>query len=129
MPKILLAEGKQEVSSFNPAPSSYHDFDISYGDELYQIHRGGQKELGGALSIFDAREDIETLPTYSFRAITSGGTLAAEDFNRIARECLEQIAAAPPVDAVYIRGISVNRSRRDLLRKVRAFMRTVGLVM
>jgi len=101
MPKILLAEGKQEVSSFNPAPSGYDDFDISFGDELYPLHRGGQKELGGALSIFDARDDIETVPAYSFCAITSGGTLAAKDFNRIATEFLDSIKAAPPVDAVY----------------------------
>jgi len=101
MPKILIAEGKQEVSSFNPVSSHYHDFDISFGDEIFKIHRGGQKELGGALSVFDAHSDIDLVPTYSFRAITSGGMLAADDFNRIADEFLSSIKAAPPVDAVY----------------------------
>jgi len=101
MPKILIAEGKQEVSSFNPVPSHYHDFDVSFGNEIFGVHRGGQKELGGALSVFDARSDIELVPAYSFRAISSGGTLATADFNRIADEFVSRIKAAPPVDAVY----------------------------
>lgn len=101
MPKILLAECKQEVSSFNPVPSHYHDFDRSFGADILAFHRGGHKELGGALSVFDARGDIELVPTGSFRAITSGCTLAAADFNRIADELLRSIQAAPPVDAFY----------------------------
>ena len=101
MPKILIAEGKQEVSSFNPSPSHYNDFDVSFGDEILEIHRGGQKELGGALSVFDSRDDIDLVPTYSFRAITSGGTLAAADFNRIASEFLSSLKETPAVDAVY----------------------------
>ena len=101
MPKILLAEGKQEVSSFNPKPSGYDDFDIAFGNEIYPIHRGGEKKLGGALSVLDARNDIETVPAYGFRAITSGGTLAARGFYRIATEFLDSVKAALPVDAVY----------------------------
>ena len=101
MPRILIAECKQEVSSFNPVPSRYRDFDVSFGDDVLAVHRGGQKEIGGALSIFDARKDIELVPTYSARAITSGGTLIRADFNRIAAEFLAGIKAAPPVDAVY----------------------------
>lgn len=101
MTKILITEGKQEVSSFNPVPSHYHDFDVSFGEEIFDVHRGGHKEIGGALKIFEARSDIELVPTYSFRAITSGGTLQAADFNRIADEFLSAIRAAPPVDAAY----------------------------
>ena len=82
MIKILIAEGKQEVSSFNPVPSHYEDFDVSFGDQLMEVHRGGQKEVGGALSVFDSRSDIECVPAYSFRAISSGGTLAAAAFSR-----------------------------------------------
>ena len=36
------------------------------------------------------------------RAITSAGTLAAGDFARIARELLDAVRAAPPVDAAYL---------------------------
>ena len=40
MPRILIGECKQEVSSFNPVPSSYADFDVSFGDEVLAFHRG-----------------------------------------------------------------------------------------
>lgn len=98
MPKILLAECKQEVSSFNPVPSCYGDFAVSYGREIVDYHRGVRNELGGALSVFDDRADIELVPTYSARAITSGGTLQAADFERIADEFLASLRAAPQVD-------------------------------
>ena len=45
MPRILVAECKQEVSSFNPVTTHLQDFDISYGDEILYLHRGGQLEL------------------------------------------------------------------------------------
>jgi hypothetical protein len=84
VPKILLAECKQEVSSFNPVPSCYGDFAVSYGREIVDYQRGVRNELGGALSVFDLHDEIELVPTYSARAITSGGTLEAADFERIA---------------------------------------------
>src|SRR5205823_5681221 len=101
MPKILLAECKQEVASFNPLASHYQDFDISYRDEILRVHRGGRLEVGGALSIFDAQPDIDLIPTYSARSVTSGGTLAADEFTRIAGEFLAAIRAAPPADGIY----------------------------
>ncbi|MCI0392189.1 MAG: M81 family metallopeptidase [Acidobacteria bacterium] len=100
--RILIGECKQEVSSFNPVLSRYEDFAVSHGGEILSYHRGVQQEVGGALSVFESREDIEVVPTYSARAITSGGTLAAEDFNRIASEFLACIKKAPKVDAVYL---------------------------
>ena len=102
MPKILIAECKQEVSTFNPFLSHITDFEIRTGPAILAAHRGGRMELGGALSVFDAVPDLELIPTYSASFITSGGTLAGPDFNRIAREFIEQIRAAPPVDAAYI---------------------------
>jgi microcystin degradation protein MlrC len=101
MPKILIAECKQEVSTFNPFNSRYKDFHISRAGDILDFHRGGLMEVGGALSVFEARADVELVPTYSARSITSGGTLAAAGFDQIARECLDAIRAAPPVDAVY----------------------------
>lgn len=99
--KILIAECKQEVSSFNPVASHYEDFDVNWGDDILQFHRGRQLEVGGALSVFDAREGVELIPTYSARSITSGGTLAAPDFTRIIGEFLSAIQAAPSVEGVY----------------------------
>lgn len=101
MPKILIAECKQEVSTFNPVLSSYADFDVSYGDDILNFHRGGRVEIGGALTVFDARDDVQLVPTYSARSITSGGTLREADFRRIADEFLSAIRSAPPVDGVY----------------------------
>jgi microcystin degradation protein MlrC len=101
MPRILIAECKQEVSTFNPHLSGYGDFGIRRGRELLDYHRTVRNEIGGALSVFDATEDVELVPAYSAFFITSGGTLAKPDWERIASEFLEEIRQAPPVDGVY----------------------------
>jgi microcystin degradation protein MlrC len=100
--KILVGECKQEVSSFNPVASTAADFDISVGEELLRFHRGGQVELGGALQVFDGRADVQVVPTYSARAITSGGTLTTASFMHLMDEFLATVRAAPPVDGVYL---------------------------
>src|SRR6185312_3049081 len=101
MIRILLGECKQEVSSFNPALSHYDDFTFSHGDELIDAHAGAQSEMSGALGVFMARDDIDLVPAYGARAISSGGTLAAADWQRIAGEFLDAVRDAPLVDAVY----------------------------
>ena len=100
--KILVGECKQEVSSFNPVASHYDDFVVSFGDEILSYHRGVRNELGGALHVFDSYEHIQVIPAYSARAITSGGTLASEDFQRIANEFLASVKKTPQVDAVCL---------------------------
>lgn len=99
--KILIAECKQEVSSFNPVPSHYSDFAISHGQELFEFHKKVRNEVGGALSVFREHPDIELIPMYGARAITSGGTLVAEDWSRIAQEFLDGVKNAGTVDGVY----------------------------
>jgi len=101
MPKILVAECKQEVSSFNPVASQYGDFIVDRGPELLTYHRQVRNEMGGALSIFDAQPDVELVPALSARAITSGGTLAAPDFAQLASEFLGALESAPTVDGAY----------------------------
>ncbi len=101
MKKILVAECKQEVSTFNPVLSHYDDFDIAVGQQIVDYHRGLLTEMGGALQVLAETPDVEVVPTYSARAITSAGTLSADGFRRIADEFLAAIRAAPPVDAVY----------------------------
>ncbi len=100
MTRILIAECKQEVSSFNPAASHYDDFAVSYGDGVLAFHNGIRSEVGGALSVFRAA-GVQTVGAYSARSITSGGTLAAAAWNRIADEFLTAIRQAPPVDGVH----------------------------
>ena len=99
--KILVAESKQEISCFNPLPSTYQDFSVLFGQDLLTYHRGVRKEVGGALSVFDQRPDVELVPTYSACMNTSGGTLRGADFDRIAREFLGPIRTAPPLDGIY----------------------------
>lgn len=99
--KILIAECKQEVSTFNPHRSGYDDFAVRRGEEILRYHRAVRNEVGGALSVFDAHADVEIVPTYSAFFITSGGTLAQAAWRRIADELLAGIRAAPPVDGVY----------------------------
>ena len=101
MPQVLVAECKLEVSTFNPALTHYEDFKVLYGPEILNYHRRARHEIGGALSVWDARPDIEVVPTYSACSHTSGGTLAARDWRRIAEEFLSTLRQAPPVDAAY----------------------------
>ena len=101
MPRILIAECKQEVSTFNPHLSGYVDFGIRRGEELLRYHRTVRNEIGGALSVFDAIPEVELVPAYSAFFITSGGTLAKPAWERIAGEMLDAVRAAPSVDGVY----------------------------
>ena len=101
MPKVIIAECKQEISSFNPVPSRYEDFTVRFGEEILQCHREVGNEIGGALRVFDTRPDINLLPTYSAAMITCGGPLAARDFGRIEREFLGALKAAPRADGAF----------------------------
>jgi len=99
--KILIAECSKEVSTFSPVLTRYEDFSITAGSGILETYRGGELEIGGALAVFDDRPDVDVLPAYSARYITSGGTMAAADFDRLAGELFAQLRAAPPVDAFY----------------------------
>ena len=99
--RILIAECKQEISSFNPVPSTYADFRVSFGPALFAHHAGIQSEVAGALSVLGGRPDLELIPAYGAQANTSGGTLEAAGFRRIADEFLGAVRAAGPLDAVY----------------------------
>ncbi len=100
MRRILIAECIHEVSSFNPVPTRYDDFAIRQGADMIAYHRTVGSEVGGALQVFSAA-DVEVIPTYAARGITSGGTIPAVDFARLAAEFLEAIRQAPSVDGVY----------------------------
>ncbi len=101
MPRILVSECKQEVSSFNPVPGTYADFAVLFGNDLLAYHRRVGSETGGALRVFDACPGIQVIPGYSARAITSSGTLADADFTRIAEEFLSAVRRAGSLDGIY----------------------------
>ena len=115
MPSILVAECKQESSSFNPVPSHYEDFSIAAGDDVLARHRGVRSEMAGALSVFGAQPDVQVVPAYSARSITSGGELDAAGFDRIAREFRDRVRAAGAMDAIYysLHGAMVARNEDD----------------
>jgi len=101
MPRILIAECKQEVSSFNPVLSWLTDFEILWGKAFLDYHRGLNSEVAGALAVFESRADVEIAPAYSARSITSGGTLIGAEFTQLAAEFLALVQTAGPVDAIY----------------------------
>jgi microcystin degradation protein MlrC len=60
---------------------------------------------------------VEVVPGYSARAITSSGTLADDDFQRIAREFLEVVRSLKnEVDAIYfsLHGALAAQSEHDV---------------
>jgi microcystin degradation protein MlrC len=102
MIRILVAECKQEVSSFNPTLSHKEDFRFAYGAELLGRRPDGQSELAGALRVFGTRPDVALVPAFSARAISSAGVLASADWHWLAEEFLTAVRGAGPVDAAYI---------------------------
>lgn len=100
MPKILMLDCKQEISSFNPVPSDFSNFHIETGDAFFR-HRGQNTEIGGALSVFDDRPDIALVPTIGARA-GSAGLLSAQGWTQLSQTVLSDVLAAlPGVDAIY----------------------------
>jgi microcystin degradation protein MlrC len=100
MPRILVAECKQEVSTFNPHESCYEDFAVRTGAALFDYHRTVGSEVGGVLDVLEKTPGAEVVPTYGACFITSGGPLARAAWERIEREMLEALRAAPPADGV-----------------------------
>jgi microcystin degradation protein MlrC len=101
MARIVIAECKQEVSTFNPVPSRIDDFRIARGPAVLDYHRNVREEVGGALSVFDASDSVELVPTFAASANTSGGVLAQESFDRLSNEFLSSLADSGSVDAAY----------------------------
>ncbi len=99
--RILIAEYIHEICSFNPVPTRYHDFFVNTGAAMFDYHRRSGTEVFGALQVFQQQPELELIPTFSARGITSGGTIPAADFARIADAWTAAIRAAGPVDAAY----------------------------
>ena len=102
MASILIAECIHEICSFNPVPTRYEDFSIQRGQALFDYHRHLGSEVGGALNVLEAEPNIELRPTFGARGITSGGTIAGADFERLAGEFLGALRQAGTVDGAYL---------------------------
>lgn len=98
--RILIADCEQEISSFNPVPSSFDDYRVKRGQEMFD-DRGLNTQMGGALSVFEAEPDVELVPTFSGRA-PSTGPLSAAGWNQLSGEILDSIRKAnKDIDAIY----------------------------
>ena len=102
MPRILINECKQEISSFNPVVAHYEDFLIDTGRAVIDYHRPVRSEVGGALNVFATRPDFELVGGFAARGITSTGTISAAAFARIAEEFLGAVRQhAGSIDGIY----------------------------
>ncbi len=100
MPKVLLAECMQEISSFNPVPSEYENFSVRRGRDLL-AQRGMNTAMGGAIAAFENQGDVDLAPAYSARA-GSAGLLSRAGWKRLSRDLLDAIAAQDGgIDGVY----------------------------
>jgi len=101
MPKLLIVECMQEISSFNPLSSQYENFHIERGDELY-AQRGLNTAIGGALSVFEAAPEVTLLPAIGARA-GSAGLLSSEGWQRLSSEILDSVKTrVADVDGIYV---------------------------
>jgi len=101
MPRIAIAECKQEVSTFSPARSGIDDFRIARKSALLDHHRRVREEVGGAISVFDADSRVELAPAFGASAITSGGLLRGKDFEQLCEMFLNDLADLGTVDAAF----------------------------
>ena len=104
MKRILIAECCQEIASFNPVPSQLESFRLATPAQLFAEHRSLRTEIAGALHHFDSRTDIELVPGFGARSITSGGTTSAAAWKHISESFLDAIRsahAAAKLDGIY----------------------------
>lgn len=101
MKRILIAECVQEIASFNPNQSELDSFRLSTPEQLIPEHRPLRTEIAGALAHFDTRADIELIPGFGARSITSGGLTSTSAWEFISTSILQSIRAAGKIDAIY----------------------------
>lgn len=101
MKRILIAECVQEIASFNPNQSELDAFRLSTPAQLFPEHRPLRTEIAGALAHFDTRKDIELVPAFGARSITSGGLTSKSAWEFISKSFLDSIRAAGKVDGIY----------------------------
>ena len=100
MPRVLIVECMQEISSFNPAPSHYANFHIERREEMLAQDKLNTA-LGGALPVF--RNNGMT-PVFAIAARAgSAGLLSSEGWGKLSAEVIDAVraTAAGGVDGVY----------------------------
>lgn len=100
--RVLVIECKQEVSTFNPNPSGYDDFNVWSGAALFEQHRGVQSEVGGVLDVLGDSAEIELVPVWGASCKTCGGTLSADGWRQLREEYLAAIKSAGSADGILM---------------------------
>ena len=133
MPRILIAEMKQETGVFNPVPTCYEDFQVVGGQALLETLQDTRTEVAGALDVFRNEPDMEVVPTMAAWAV-SGGHIPTDDLNRLIGEITESIANQTDIDAAYIvlHGAMAGETEGDpegrLLSGVREILGSIPIV-
>ena len=99
--RILVLQCYQEVSTFNPVPSTAADFDIRVGAALVDAHRGRETEVAGALEVLEGTPGVTVVPGFGAWAYSSAGTLTADGWATLATGFLDAVRGNPDVDGIY----------------------------
>jgi microcystin degradation protein MlrC len=99
--RILVLQCVQEVSTFNPVPSTAADFDIRAGAAFTDAQRGLETEVAGALDVLEATPGVKVVPGFGAWAYSSAGTLTADGFRTLADGFLSAVQANADVDGIY----------------------------
>jgi microcystin degradation protein MlrC len=115
--KILLIQFRHETNVFCPVKGDMAAFKknrFQIGEECFEKQRGVGTELGAFLSVFDAREDVELIPTIGFYA-SPCGEVSEEVYGIATEKVREAIIKNAPLDAVLIdfHGAMVPEGRSD----------------
>ena len=133
MPRVLIAEMKQETGVFNPVPTCHEDFQVVQGQELLETLRGTKTEVAGALDIFQDATDIEVVPAMAAWAV-SGGHIPTDDLSRLIDEISQSVASQVDIDAAYIvlHGAMAGETEPDpeglLLARIREILGSIPMV-
>ncbi|MBC8290642.1 MAG: M81 family metallopeptidase [Planctomycetes bacterium] len=131
--RVLIAEVKQETSTFNPLPTLYDEFRIYTGEDIFTAYRGTKTELAGAFDVFDEDGGIELMPTVAADSV-SGGPIATPDLDRVLGEIEASVREQTNIDAAYIclHGAMAGADEGDpegrLLRNLREILGDIPLV-
>ena len=99
--RILIAELKQETSSFNPTLTRYDDFHQAHGEQLLEARRGTNTEIAGALDVFvEANVEVEAVGGMAAWAV-SGGPIHDGDLDRLIEEFTRAVAGSGDLDGAY----------------------------
>lgn len=121
--RIVVAGLHHESNTFNPIVTTEADFNIQYGEELFDV-LNDDDSISGIVKTLLA-EGYEVVPTVAARAVPNGEVDAAL-FDRLKRGILSRVRDAAPFDALVLslhgsmRIAGFGKAESDLLEALRA---------